>query len=1507
MTSSIHHELSYEKDIETVKKISFGILSPEEIIRTSVAEINKTDTYQNSRPVLNGLFDPRMGVTLGVLDHHDRCRTCNQSPLFCPGHFGHIVLAKPVYHIHFFPIVKKVLRCICYNCSSLLIDEATALQDVSMKWTRSKRWEVMSKKCSKIGTCPSCESVQPEKVIATTVMNKITLSFKKTPDTPAYTKDLTPEDVLYIFKKMKNKDIDLIGLSHKDSRPEWMICTVLPVCPPSVRPSVRMDNGQRSEDDLTHKLCDIIKANTMLKSKNPSMDLTQWTDLLQYHVATLVENKITGTIPFAQQRSGRPLKSIVERLESKDGRIRGNLMGKRVDYSARSVITPDPNISIDELGVPLAIAMNLTFPEIVNKGNISTLQQYVMDGPDKYPGAKFIQQGKFTRTLRTMSEEKRKEIKLSPGDIVHRHMLDGDVVLFNRQPSLHKYSMMCHRVRVMPDKTFRLNVCVCLPYNSDFDGDEMNLHLPQSLASKFEIQQLAAVTRLIVGTKDCKPLIGVVQDVALGVYRLTKPDVIVPKRQVFNLLGALELTPEEVRKAMCSLKDDLTGKELFSSILPRLVNYGKEGSSAPYIKDGVLLSGTVTKQLYQGRTYGLVHSIFNDLGPQATRKFFDNTQRLVCNWLAVSGFSVGLSDMQVSDDIKHQIQGIVEKQFEKVSEYQAKFRSIDSVQSRNHDITYDTDSFERDVNSALNSVVAEVQAVLSDGVRKKGNNRILDMIDAGSKGSLINMVQMMGCVGQQNVDGMRIPYGFDGRTLPHYLKYDDGPESRGFVRNSFARGLTPQEFFFHAMGGREGLIDTAVRTADIGYAQRKLVKAMEDLKVSHDFSVRNASGSIVQFLYGEDGMEGSKIESHKLPTLPIVMVKLCEISKTTPKNDESTTVYDMYRVEDMDNLSDFKDCMNPETYVKLMKDQWGETEKQRFKAHLYNVLESDTSFVAEMFSDKPAQQPELLYPVSFERSLTLIKSLLGIKADSQIKGDLTPVDVLDAIDELCCSLNVTDFTKDKKKLRHVFGILTRCFLSPKYLMIHRGINTKQALNKLMVHIKCKFREAIIQPSEMVGVIAAQSIGEPATQLTLNTFHNSGIASASKAVRGVPRLKELLSATKNMKSPSMIIRGISTCKRHLQALYLKDLVEKSIVFYDITKSNGRFANNYRDIFDTDLMEAILTPDEFFKSSTGGRSRTRNKTKVYDTFTAEEERGQWRVYLKINKFKLAARYLTLHHIKFSIENYYRTENVAVRISDENDVSRLLIEVRLRGALKPEEDQYLHMKAFESSMLENVLVHGISSLIKVSLLSEDPNGDMIFDTNGSNLVTVLARHREQDENLNEEDHVVYGHKTVTNDVYEILKVLGVEAARQALLNEIIAVIESASTTINKRHLTLLVDTMTSRGGLMPVDRHGINRVDIGPLAKASFEETKDMLVHAGVFAESDPITGVSANIMLGQLPPSGTGDTDILIDEEYLPKDRSIQESTISTCRKNKRTSFEFTWSFETLVESLSWCIG
>ena len=809
------------KTASKIVGIQFSVLSPEEIRKCSVAEITSRDTYSNNVPVIGGMFDPR----LGVLEPGLKCPTDGLDYIKTPGYFGHIELAKPVFYYQYLPTIIKLLKCVCVKCSKLLISKESNKECMDMK--PDERWTHVHHLASKIKRCgddtqDGCGCLVPKKIKKE---NLATLFAEWDGDAGEESSKekmnmkMTPEVVLKIFRRISDEDVAFMGFSPQFSRPDWFICQVLAIPPPAVRPSIKMDGNQRSEDDISHTIVNIIKANkTLLEKMNePSVNsaiIDDWQSLLQYFIATQVDNNIPSCAPVAQ-RSGRPLKSIKERLNGKAGRVRGNLMGKRVDFSARSVITPDPNLSIRELGVPKKIAMNITKPVVVNNRNRDFLQQLVLNGPDVYPGANILE--KKTGGDISLRYMDRSTVVLENGDVVHRHMMDGDGVLFNRQPTLHRMSMMCHIARIMQQgDTFRMNIGDTKPYNADFDGDEMNLHMPQDDEAEAELKGLAAVPYQIISPAKNNSIIGIFQDSLLGIYQFTRSGIgAFDARAAMNLLMGY-------KNVDASLFSDPTKKitnfEILSQILPPLTMKYKTkqfGGSDDYatsnnvleIRDGEILRGHIDSGVLASSTNGMIQRICNDFGNMASANFIDDLQNIITEYMKTSAYSVGISDL-ISD--KKTTEKIIDSIKTKKLEVKTIIDNIHIGTFENKSGRTNEEEFELLVTNILNKANGEAGDIGLKSLSK--TNRFITMVNAGSKGSKVNIAQMICLVGQQTIDGKRVPYGFDSRTLPHYSKYDDGPAARGFVENSFIAGLTPSEVFFHAMGGRVGLIDTAVKS-----------------------------------------------------------------------------------------------------------------------------------------------------------------------------------------------------------------------------------------------------------------------------------------------------------------------------------------------------------------------------------------------------------------------------------------------------------------------------------------------------------------------------------------------------------------------------------------------------------------------------------------------------------------------------------------------------------------------
>lgn len=1036
-------------NVESIVGVQFSIFSPEEIERSSVVEITSQTLYEGNEPKIGGLFDPRMGV----LDNGKVCRTCGQTNHSCPGHFGHYVLTRPVYYIQFLPMILNVLKCICIRCSKLRIDKEHHKDLLHRKG--EARWKEVLALSSNIKRCgqeceDGCGAPQPDKFtregIARIIANYAELKQQQ---------PLEVEYVHRLFRRISDEDVDFMGLSRYWCRPDWMICKVLRIPPPQVRPSVVQDNNQRSEDDLTHKLFDIIKNDKSLQQKiegNSSKNvIDEMTNVVQYHVATLVDNEIPGVAPSAQ-RSGRPLKSIQQRLGGKEGRIRYNIQGKRVEFSARSVITPDPNLSVGEIGVPLEIAMNLTSPDRVTPYNVDKLYKLVQNGADKWPGAKTIVRA--DGRMISLKHVNTKEIVLYNGDVVNRHLLDNDILLFNRQPTLHKMSMMGHRVRVLPYKTFRMNVLVTRPYNADFDGDEMNAHLPQSYEAMVELEEIAAVPHHIITPRHAKPMIGVYQDTLVGSYLLTKPGIHFTQREFMNLMMWNKRFDGNMPIARGGEKgkERWTGQQVLSALLaPINIEMGNKSfdsdkdskDSDNYVKivQGNVEQGVVDGDVYMKPSKGIIHVTYNDYGPKDTVALLDALQNTVENFLVLNGFSVGISDLIADEDTKRAIDVKIQERKKQVEQVilQVHLDLFDNNTGKTNQ-----QEFEDQVFGILNQATSDAGSLGQKSLSSE--NRLLAMVRSGSKGEPLNVAQMMACLGQTAIEGKRVPYGFTDRTLPHYKKYDDSAEARGFIESSFIGGLTPQEFFFHAMSGREGLIDTAVKTADTGYIQRQLIKSMEDLVVHHDATVRDANNNIIQYHYGEDGTNPTKIETQALP-----------IGKLS--QEEIRTQFGMVGVD----------------WSVVLKDGVVRDNDTDAIADYVNTLLFDQRMMVEgVFQSKSLDSGSVFAPVNLARWVLNIKTRFALKPTE--KTDLTPAYVLDGIKKIIARTH---------PYHKIWCTLLRFHLAPHKLIVKERF-TKEAYEMLMEIILVTHMKSWVQPGEQVGIVAAQSIGEPATQMTLNS-------------------------------------------------------------------------------------------------------------------------------------------------------------------------------------------------------------------------------------------------------------------------------------------------------------------------------------------------------------------------------------------------------------------------------------
>ncbi len=1018
---------------KVIDELSFGLFAPQDLRRLSVVEIQTADTYdEDGAPITSGLMDGR----LGTLEPRQRCRTCGNTAIRCPGHFGHVELAVPIVHIEFTKIIHNLLNATCRNCGRITLqEEQTEKIKRRIQRTRKLLGEVPDRIYKKVmkdarsKECPYCGTPQFK-----IVFEKPTRFREELAD--GGSNQLTPSIIRERLERISDDDLKLFGFNPKTARPEWMVLQVLPVPPVYVRPSITLESGIRSEDDLTHKLVDIIRINQRLKENMeagaPTLIIQDLSELLQYHVTTYFNNEASG-IPPARHRSGRALKTLSQRLKGKEGRFRSNLSGKRVDFSARTVISPDPNIDINEVGVPFDVAMKLSIPEKVTDWNIAEMQTYVKNGPDNYPGALYVVRpdGKRIRLEFVVDREKIAEA-IEPGFVVERHLKNGDIAIFNRQPSLHRMSIMAHYVRVLPYKTFRLHLCVCPPYNADFDGDEMNLHIPQSEEAQTEALLLMQVQDQILSPRFGGPIIGAIRDFITSAYLLTKKSTFLNKEEVCRLLIASDyegtLPEPEVKKP----KPMWTGKQIFSLFLPKDFNYSLkaticqgcakcEKENCPHdafvvIKDGVLKSGVIDRRAIGAeQSESILHRIIKDYSTQRGREFLNEICQLLKLFMSIRGFTYSFDELELSPKAQGKIARTLEKYEKNVQELIVAYRKGTLQRLPGQSLQ---DSFEIYVMNELAKARDDAGKIADEDFTLE--NAGIIMTRTGARGSNLNIGQMTASVGQQSVRGKRIMRGYVQRALPHFEPGDPSPKARGFVYSSYQSGLDPVEFFFHAMGGREGLVDTAVRTQQSGYMQRRLINALEHLRIEYDGTVRNSTGDIVQFRYGEDGVDPAK-------------------------SDHGKAV----------NVS------------------------------------------------RLADQMSIMMGGGRAASVRYIEERL-----KEVEHELTPI----LVDEL---------NRELKKVK---------------------LN-KKAVDQIIELTLKHYKRALVEPGEAVGIVSAQSIGEPGTQMTLRTFHYAGVREQNVTL-GLPRLIEIVDARR---VPSTPIMAIYLDKNHKRSKEKATKVARNVIY------------------------------------------------------------------------------------------------------------------------------------------------------------------------------------------------------------------------------------------------------------------------------------------------------------------------------------------------------------------------
>lgn len=1362
--------------------IQFGIYSDAMIQAMSVVEVNKPTLYLKGRPLDHGANDLRMGIT----DRMDLCKTCNSDLAICPGHFGRIQLPQPVFHAGFWPLLLKTLQCLCHRCAHVLFRDNQWPSNMNFL-SHKERWNKLTKCAKCIAQCPWCEAPvaqyrrQNGQIVATFKSRRIL-----TPEDEQWQGDLTPQKALSVFERVSQEDLENLGFRPEvGSSPVNFIVKSLLVPPPIVRPSVVVSEGSRTRghDDITQKLVEIVK-----ECQNSHFNaLQQLANTYLYHDAGANGSSLTvpGTaLPSYGQgtngaRSRLRCRMIYHRYKGKKGRFRWNCQGKRVNGSARTVISPDPQLDIDQVGVPREVAQELLIRERVFISNLEAMRDRIRRGPRRLDGAASFRYGKVCVELGLITKEKRYEYAadLNVGAVVDRYLQDGDYVIMNRQPSLHKMSMMGHRVQLIEGRSFRIPLSCTPAYNADFDGDEMNLHTMMDLEATAELQHLMAVPFNIVSPQNNRPVISLIQDSILASYLLTHKDTFIEREDFCQLVCQLRYQIPTALPQAAILKPQVlwTGKQAFGMTLPRgiymqkVANHRGDGNCPPfpeaawdleergvYVRNGRLLCGRLCKSGGVGVvSQGLTHIINNDCGPQKAKEYLSDASLLLHYYLTNRGFSVTFADCLLHPEIQKAANEIVDR------------------------VIHHADTQERsEANNSriLQSLLPYVGSLLKSTLRPMENS-LVTLEQAGSKGNIINLVQITATVGQQTVDGARpVRNRIQNRALSCFPPGMNTASSRGFVRSSYMKGLSPSEYFFHAMGGREGLVDTSVRTATTGYVQRRLMKIMESLGVMYDGTVRDPAGKIIQFQYGGDGMDPKMLEHNTLHSLRLNRRERHQRYGPLPTDPPELQIFGEWQMQHLEKA-------------------WIQVVKARIQ------LEGPLQYV-------------ILSPFTLPRLL----------AWAQEEVPKVPGTMEDHLNQLKTFLQTLE-------QRPQFPV-------ELILYIHEHVHSRtllqlwKVLPSIIERIYHKIIRSQADPGQQVGPEGSQSVGEPSTQMTLNTFHLAGVGEKRNVVMGMPRLKELIGVMRKIRTP--LFTAPLLVQNEEQALEICDSIQQ-LMFQEIVHVSRLLPQDQWNTFE--LLSFLYQLDDPFEEHVCPYFMHFVISPKYESLV----------------FRAAA---ALESCTSSFRPFIRYGHL-----DSSPNAPVVIQVAFQEPLPPQSDPYTVLKERQSYLLSNCLICGLENVTYVGVRSE--GRPRLNEELGSiEIIKVwmleaqyCAENTQQFLRLCALQEVVTN-RAISNDVNVITQALGIEAAGLILHMEILSILCQGGSSIDHHHTQLLVDLMSVRGVMTPLSRQGMPDLGSSVVQQASFENTMEVLFQAAAMGSKDPLGGVTESVMVGKRAHLGTG---------------------------------------------------
>lgn len=1406
-TNSIH----YGK----VSSLAFYVLSSDEILQNSVVNVTNKEIMKNERPVLEGIYDPRMGTT----DVNWDCHTCFQPKGICPGHFGSMDLRYPVKSPLYREEMLKWLKILCYTCGALLCD-------IKPHGPPDVRLAAAVKSVKNVKECPVCHAAHKQ----VTKDKAIPYVFVRSADADkrAAVIEFYNHDIKRVLECITPEMLEMFGIPER-SHPKNFIMTSIAVPPNTIRPDIHRLGGTRSSNsDTTTLLKTIADINELLPEEVPNeSDITQpirdSMHNLDLAYSAMIRGGTSGESRIVSSSSKPPV-AIAERIPKKPGRVRRNIMGKRVSYMIRSVITGDPKLKINEIGIPLIHACDLEIPERVTSANIERLKKYFYNGTKIYPGCKHIARGETGIYRRERLDP---NYTLQIGDTVYRDMITGDCICFNRQPSLTFASIAGMRVVVTATgSTLKMNPMVCNYFNADFDGDQMHAIVPQSIMSRNECMSVSKASRWFISPQVHAPLIGSFQDALIGIAEFTKANVTFDKWHAMQMFSNIE---SEINYDFT--ESNYSNRQLVSRLLPKInlvnqtpsfykeqfinfINYDPQDIKINIIR-GELKSGILDKATLGQNTPGtIIHTVANEYGNDRALELSYNLQQLTDVFLIYHGFTIGIADIVVSD-------GAIQEVKRKIAAMILKSRQITNRLDNGKLIAplgvSLKDFYENEQLSALTPGDDFVNSIMAD-IRDIGTASMVRMILSGSKGKLDHYININAAIGTQSINNKRFPeQSGTGRCSPYFTRYDADPAASGFVSMSYREGITSSVYAFACAEGREAAITNAMKTAIAGYQSRISVKNLESILVDN-LRKSAKSANVVQPLYAECGLNASKLEKVKFPTVALSDVDFAKYN--------STGAF-------------------PAQYKKELTAEFAalKEDREEFRT-MYMLLESHNPREYMLSTSKQM-------PVNVSRILD--DTLYNFSELNT--GDFDPSYVVQQVTQLCDGLGYI-FSNEhcrarKVKIPKYIDASTKLMkiLIRSYLNVHILSSKKMGprlLDICIERILLVYKKSLIDYGTSAGIIAAQCVSSYFTQYMLDAKHRSGGGGGTKT-GAIERTLEIIGAkeTNAMKNTHMMI-----------------MVKPE---YENDKNKVQEIANSIEM---NTFERFISSEMIFFEAYG---KPTHPDFIHET-NAEFERhnrgmqipgdlAKWCIRYELNREEMIIKSAKLETIVLAIRRDH--PELFVTHSAEN-APKIILRVYLRNSMfKQSINYYQDNVMFTLARLKKVIVRGVAnitgtSVIQVMMNHVTPTGALdtrkiyAIYTDGTNLSAIMMNPH------------IDPYRTQSDSIEEIEKVFGITAARNKIIHEMI----TAMNVLNRMHCNMFADEMCYGGHVSNIQKTGLQkRENANVTLRLSFQTAIQVVQHAAIHGLVDHISGVSGPLVMGTNPNIGTTYNAILINQRFL----------------------------------------